>query len=90
MTIGHPIDFSLQYAMLYCFLFHFVKVKKKKKNKAVCTATEVAYRWARAVIKNTEQSIWAGATVQKPPINAKKLTMTDGPMDRPTNQHSGL
>ena len=58
-------------------------------NKTGYTATEVACRWAVAVIQKANPSIWAGAVTQKPPVTPKKLTWmdwrTDGPTDRPTD-----
>ena len=46
-------------------------------NKAGYTAIEVAYGWAVAVMKKDKPSIWAGAVMQKPTINAKKLIVID-------------
>ena len=47
-------------------------------------ATEAAFGWAGAVMKEEGWAGWAGAVTQKPPVTPKKLTV------RRTDRHSGL
>ena len=56
-------------------------------NKAGYTATEVAWRWAGAVVKKANACIWAGAVIPKTQKKTtKKLTVTYPQ----TDQHSRL
>ena len=61
-------------------------------NKTGYTATEVAYRWAGAVMKHANSGIWTGAVMQKTPEYAENAKKANGhrPTDRTTDQHSGL
>ena len=57
-------------------------------DKAVYTATEVAYGWGRGSDEKANTSYWAGVVMQKPLLNTEKAEgdgRKDGQMDGQTN-----